>query len=169
MADITNVNIGTCNVSIDGVDVGHTKGDVVFTYEPSIHEVTVNKFGSTPAEAILVGERVTVVVPFAETSLANIQKVIQLSSTGGVKATIGGTVGDRIGATEGVELVLHPIANLTADLTDDIIIYKAVVISSVELGFMVEGEKIMTITFLALIDEGRTDSDQLCLIGDSTP
>lgn len=165
MADISNVKIGVCSVTYNGTDLGHTQGGVTVTYEPDIHETNVDKFGSTPAKVTLVGERLTATVPLAEATIANIQKAIPAASNDASKATIGGQVGDEL---TGALLVLHPTENDAGDLSENVTLYKAVPVSTVELPFMVDEERVFEVEFLAVIDESRDDGDQLGLIGDSS-
>ena len=50
MSDISNVKMGVCSVTFGTTALGHTKGGVTVTYEPDIHDITVDQYGSTPAE-----------------------------------------------------------------------------------------------------------------------
>lgn len=166
MADITNVKMGVCSVSFDGVDLGHTKGGVTVTYEPEIHDITVDLYGSTPAEKVLIGQKLKAKVPLAESSIANLTVAIPESTVDGTNLTFGGEVGLRMSSVAG-ELVLHPIANDT-DLSEDIIIYSAVVVSTLEIPFKVDAERILEIEFEGMIDETKSDGNMLGMIGDST-
>jgi hypothetical protein len=167
MADISNVKMGVCSVSLDGTDLGHTKGGVTVEYEPVIQDITVDKYGETPSEKVLTGEHLRATVPLAESTIANIGNAIPAGTTTDSKITLGGQVGDRLLALAG-ELVLHPIANDSDDLSEDVVIYKAVAVETVELPFMVDEERVVEVTFEGMIDESRSDGDMLGLIGDST-
>jgi len=83
------------------------------------------------------------------------------------KITIGGQAGTRLGSVA-AELVLHPIANGATDYSEDVVLYKAITSDTVEIPFMVDEERVVEITFTALIDESRDDGDQMGLIGDSS-
>ena len=64
------------------------------------------------------------------------------------------------------ELVLHPIAN--DDLSEDAVIYKAIISNEIALPFTFDGERVIEVTFEALVDESKSDGNYLGLIGDST-
>ena len=166
-ADITNVKLGVCSVTLAKNDLGHTKGGVVVTYSPDYHDVSVDKYGNTVVEKILIGEKLTAVVPLAESTIANLQVAIPAGGTDASKITIGDKAGTAMAALAGL-LVLHPIANDAADLSEDVVLYKAVVTSEVALPFTFDGERLTEVTFEALLDEGRSEGDYLGLIGDST-
>jgi hypothetical protein len=166
MADASKIKMGVCSVTFDGTDLGHTKGGVVVTYEPDIHETVVDRYGSTPVEMTLIGERLSAKVPLAEWAIATLQAIIPTASAGTTKTTLGGQVGDKLGALGGL-LVLHPIANAVGTRTEDVVIYKAVPMSPVEMKFMVDDERVMEVEFVGLIDETKADGTMLGLIGDS--
>ena len=166
-ADITNVKLGVCSVTFNLTDLGHTKGGVIVTYAPEYHDVSVDKYGNTVVEKVLIGEKLTAVVPLAESTVSNLQVAIPAGSTDTSKITIGDSAGTAMAALA-KELVLHPIANEDADLSEDVVLYKAIVSSEVSLPFTFDGERVVEVTFEALLDEGRTDGDYLGLIGDST-
>ncbi len=167
MADITNVKLGVCSVKFNSVDLGHTKGGVTVTYEPTYHDVTVDMYGETVVDKRLLGEKLLAKVPLAESTLANLQIAIPEGTTSGSKLTIGSTVGDSL-ADESKQLVLHPIANASDNLDDDVIFHKAVVSSTIEMPFANDGEKIIEVEFTALLDETKSDGNYLGFIGDST-
>jgi hypothetical protein len=118
-SSVTNVKIGVCSVTFKGTDLGYTKGGAVVTYEPDLHEVTVDRFGSTPLDKVLIGERLKVKVALAEWAIATLQALIPAASTGTTKTTLGGLVGDRMNTAAGL-LVLHPVANAVGTRTEDV-------------------------------------------------
>lgn len=167
MSDIANVKLGVCSVEFNSVDLGHTKGGVTVTYEPTYHDLMVDAYGETVIDKKLLGEKFTAKVPLAESTLANLQIAIPEGTTDGSKLTIGSTVGDSL-SDEAKQLVLHPIANESTNLEDDVVFHKAVVASTIELPYQNDGERIIEVEFVALIDETKTDGNYLGFIGDST-
>ena len=167
MADIENVKLGVCSVKFNSIDLGHTKGGVTVSYEASYHDVTVDLYGETPVDKRLLGEKLSATVPLAESTLANIQIAIPLGTTSGSKLTIGSKVGGSLLA-EAKELVLHPVANDSDELDEDVVIHKAVVAEAIELPYTNDGERILECTFVGLLDEDKTDGNYLGFIGDST-
>ena len=166
-ADITNVKLGVCSATFNDVDLGHTKGGVIVTYTPEYHDVTVDKYGNTVVEKVLIGEKFTAKVPLAESTMSNLAIALPASSGDTSKTTIGDSAGTAIAALA-KQLVLHPIANDSDDLSEDVVLYKAIVGSEVTLDYTYDGERVVEVTFEAILDEDRSDGDYLGLIGDST-
>lgn len=168
MADITNVQVGVCDVEFNSVNLGHTKGGVDVTYEPEHYEVTVDKYGNTPVDKILIGEKFSAKVPLAEYTLANLGIAIPQGAWAGAanaRRTIGANSG-KSGADDAAQLVLHPIAEGTR--RHDVVMYKAYVDSVVVLPHKVDEAKVIEVTFVALLDETKNDGNYLGMIGDST-
>ena len=168
MADVTNVQVGVCDVSYNGVDLGHTLGGVVVTYEPEYKDVTVDAYGNTPVEKYLIGEKLTAKVPLAEYTIAHLRNAMpQATFAGAANARI--TLGAKSGKSavaDAYQLVLHPSREGTR--RHDIVFYKAYVDSAIELNHTKEDEKVIEVTFVALVDESKSDGNYLGLIGDST-
>jgi hypothetical protein len=168
MADVTNVALGVCSVTVDGVDIGHTKGGCEVTYEPNYHTVTVDKYGETPVDERLNGETLMVKVPFAEYTLSNLEKAIPFTTRAGAadaRRLMGSSAGQK-GRNKAVALVLHPINEGTRRF--DIVLYKAFAHSAVTLNHKNDEERIIEVEFVALVDETKSDGNYLGLVGDST-
>lgn len=168
MADVTNVKVGACSVTYNSVDLGHTKGGVEVSYEPIYHDVTVDKYGETIVEKYLVGEKITVKVPLAEFTIANLKAAMPQGTYAGAanaRLTLGKSAGGKA-TTTAAQLVLHPLNMGTR--ANDIVIHKAYVASTVDLKMMVDEEKVIEVEFEALLDESKSDGNYLGLIGDST-
>jgi len=159
--------MGVCSVTFGTTALGHTKGGVTVTYEPDIHDITVDQYGSTPAEKVLIGQKLKATVPLAESSIANLAIAIPEGEAGAESIKIGGKVGLRL-SDVAETLVLHPIANDSDDLSEDVVIYKAIVTNSIEIPFKVDEERVIELEFEGLVDETRDDGDMLGLIGDSS-
>lgn len=168
MADITNVKVGVCSLTFNGVDLGHTKGGVEVSYEPIYHDVSVDKFGETIVEKYLMGEKITVKAPLAEFTIANLKVAMPSGTFAGAanaRITLGKSAGAKATASA-AQLVCHPINMGTR--ANDIVLHKAYVGSTIDLAMKVDEEKIIEVTFEALLDETKTDGNYLGLIGDST-
>lgn len=167
MSSILNVKLGTCKVYFKGVDLGHTIGGAEVTYSPEYHETKVDQFAPV-AERWLIGEKLSVKVPLAESTLVQLKAAMTHGTeVGGDTLTVGSYAGKRSSTLAGL-LVLHPIANATDDNSDDVAIYKAHSSGEVVLPFKNDGERIIETTFDGIVDEGRADGNLLGLIGDST-
>lgn len=162
-----NVKIGACNVSFKGVDLGHSIGECTVNYSPDWYDMKVNKYGTTVVDKYLKGESFTVKVPLAESTIANLIVGAPAMTNGTTKATIGKDAGTRASTLAGL-LVLHPQNNDSDDLSEDVVMHKAISVNELPISFSNEGERIIEVTFQALVDETKTDGNRLGLIGDST-
>lgn len=167
MSNSLNVKMGVCSVSFKGTDLGHTKGGVEVTYDPQWSEITVDKYGKTVVEKKLTGEKVTVKVPLAEYTADNLLVAIPAGTQSGTthkKLSIGSDAGKSLLAQAG-QLILHPVGESNKDF--DVVLHKAAVTSSVTIKHQVETERVVEVTFEALIDETKADGSYLGFIGDS--
>lgn len=168
MPDITKVQVGVCSVTLNGVDLGHTKGGVEVSYEPQHHDVTVDQYGETIVEKYLTGEKLSAKVPLAEYTIANLRVAAPQGTFAGAansRLTLGAKSGKK--ATEdSYQLVLHPINEGTR--RHDVIIHKAYVANQIVLNHKFDEEKIIEVEFEGLLDETKSDGNYLGLIGDST-
>ena len=154
-ASLANVKIGICSVTYKGVDLGHTKGSVKLSYKPTYEDVVVNTYGKSATDKVLTQEVVEVKVPLAETQVTNIAKMIP-TSTGNTASLskFGNEAGARLATTAG-ELLLHPTA--VTGTGEDVAIYKAVISGDIELEYAVDGQRVVEVTFSALIDATKTN------------
>lgn len=168
MADVTNVQVGPCSVEFNGVDLGHTKGGVEVSYEPVYHDVMVDKFGETVVEKYLMGEKWTAKVPLAEFTIDNLKAAMPQGVYAGAansRLTLGAAAGKKA-TDDAAQLVLHPLNEGTR--RHDVVFHKAFVASSIVLVHKTDEEKVIEVTFEALLDESKADGNYLGLIGDST-
>ena len=168
MPDVTNVQLGVCEVTFNGVNLGHTKGGVEVTYEPKYHDVSVDKYGDTIVQKYLVGETFMAKVPLAEFTIANLAVAMPKGAFAGAanaRRTLGSAAGKK--ATDSTaQLVLHPISEGTR--RHDIVIHKAYASSPVVLKHTNTDEKLVEVEFHAILDESKSDGNYLGFIGDST-
>lgn len=170
MGNATNIKIGACKMLFGGRDLGHTKGGVTVNYAPEYSDIVADQFGETPVDKALLSEALTVVVPMTESQLANIKVAIPLATEVGAtdgRLTVGKNAGARLSSVA-EQLVLHPLANADADATDDLVLYKAVVADEVEIAYNNEDQRVIEVTFMALVDTTKADGSWLGHIGDST-
>lgn len=168
MADITQVQVGVCSVLYNGIDLGHTKGGVEVSYEPTHKDVSVDKYGETVVEKYLTGEKFTAKVPLAEFTIANLRNAMPQATFAGAansRITLGASAG-QAAKVDSYQLVLHPINQGTR--RHDIVMHKAYVASQITLNHKVDEEKVIEVVFEALLDETKSDGNYLGLIGDST-
>jgi len=169
MASITNVRVSAATIRFKGNDLGHIQGGVTIIYSPEYHDVQVDKYGSSIAEKVLTGENLKVECNLVESTVANYLIGIPASTSAGAgdRATIGRQAGRRM-STDAGELVVHPEENGATDYSDDVVIHKAVASADMESAFEVDGERLVPVTFQAIIDETKVDGNLLGHIGDSS-
>ena len=168
MADITKVKVGPCTVTYNSVDLGHTKGGVEVTYEPTYKDVTVDLYGESIIQKVLIGEKFMAKVPLAESTIANLRVAMpeaEFAGAANARVTLGHKAG-QLATARAYQLVLHPQNEGTRVL--DIVIHKAFASGTVVLNHKLDEEKIIEVTFEAMIDESKADGNYLGLIGDST-
>jgi hypothetical protein len=105
MSDTRNVKLGVCQVLWNGVDLGYTQGGVEVTVKTDTHKVNVDQFGKTTINEYILGREVSVKVPLAETTLANLLQVMP----GSIMVTTGGGVA----ATGSITVATQPAAGST--------------------------------------------------------
>lgn len=168
MANAANIKLGVCQVIYKGVDLGHTMGGVEVSYKPKFATISADLYGDTKLNEKLVGEQLTVKVPLAEKTIANLGIAIPQATLAGAtngRITLGHKAGQDMLSLAG-QLYLHPYAESTKAF--DVVLYKAVVNNTITIKHDNKGETIIEVTFEAYIDETKSDGNYLGLIGDST-
>lgn len=168
MGNASNVQLGICDVTINGVNVGHTKDGVEYTYEPVLKDVTVDYYGETPVDSRLIGEKVTVKFRMAEYTIANLgiaHPFGQFAGAANARRTIGATAGKKASDVY-VSAVFHPKDEGTRRY--DLILYKAMVHSTVPIVFKNDEERVIEVELMAYVDETKSDRNYLGMLGDST-
>lgn len=165
-----NIRLGACVVTYDGVDLGLTKGGVEVSIQTNKHEVTVDQFGTTIVDDIIMGRVGTVKVPMVETDLNKLLLVFPGSTlvtdgTTPTKKKLEVPTGAGISLLEtAAKLVLHPYAKPTGDKSEDIVIPLASPNASMSFSFIHDQERVYNVEFSMY-----PDADGLLVIfGDET-
>lgn len=167
MPNKTNVRIGACSVFYGGVNLGHTRDGAEFNFEREFEELRVDQY-SSPVDLALTGQNLTVKVYLAEI----VNDILNVAIPEG-KYELG-SADDRLGlgqdtgyllGQDAKQLILHPLKNADSDLSEDIVIYKAVSTEPVALNYKVDEQRICEVTFMALIDETNGNGRRLGHIG----
>lgn len=171
MANIANVRIGDCDVFLNEVHLGHTKGGVEFTFEREFEDLTVDKYGSMPLDMALTGQNLMVKAFLAEIT----NDVLNVAIPEGDYAL--GSLDDKLGLgrdagyllrNDAKPLRLHPRSRGATDYSEDVYIWLAVSQEPVEMGYKVDEQRIVEVTFRALVDETQPDGSRLGRIGAAT-
>lgn len=166
-----NVRIGECEVFLNEVDLGHTNGGVEFTFEREFTDLTVDQYGTSPVDMALTGNNLLVMVYLAEPTNKNIGNAIpegayaENADSTNTKIGLGTESGYLLSADAGL-LRLHPRRNSGTNRNEDIYIWKAVSSETVELPYKIDEQRVLKITFRALVDETQPAGTKLGRVGD---
>ena len=153
----SNFRIGAGALSIDGTDVGLTTPEgVVVNYEPDVHLHMSGKYGNTPVKASLIGQNLTLEVTMAEHTLSNIEDAYAGTVQADGKIKFGGLAGREV---SGKTLVLTPF-----DGTPSWVFRNAVPTSAVEAAYQVDNERVIQVTFTAMVEEGVPEAENLAYV-----
>jgi hypothetical protein len=163
--NVENVKLGPCNVSIDGIDIGATKGGVSFQISYSTEQTDFLDEDDN-YEIELNATNVTCTVPIAETTVDNLSIAAPWAtlSTSGTKRLLKINGDTQYLRQYGVAIVLTPI-NKTDD-NEIVTIPKAVPVSVSEVVYKNSEERVYKIKFQALAES--TSDNTLIKIGDPT-
>lgn len=152
--DASNFHIGAGSLTIDSQDIGATTEEgMVVHYEPDVHFHLSGKYGTTPVKASLIGQKLTIEVWIAEHTLANIGEAYAGVSQVGSKIQFGGISGREI---VGKELTLTPF-----DGTEEWTFTNAVPMEAVDANYKVNDERVIHVTFQALVDTAESENENL--------
>jgi hypothetical protein len=138
-------DLGPCQITFDGVDLGKTKGGVIFRDSMNQVEVNEDQAGSTPVDHILTGRKISVEVPMSRSTLAQLVTVIPGASSMGSYAVIKNHAGIAR-ASDAAQLILAPLVDGVAS-ADRITIFKASPVTDIELTFDNENQRVYKVTF----------------------
>lgn len=165
MASIANMKMGVASITIGGVDIGHTKGGAEVTISPELYEQTVDKYGASVVNVVEVGTKVELKVMVAESTKANLAKIIAGATldegTTKDEVTLGRSAGTTLTA---LPITLHPIA-MGVSTEDDWTFHRCVPTGEITASYKVDEDTIYEATFMVLVDETKAEGNMLCKIG----
>ena len=169
-----DIKIGDVEVYIDygtgETFLGQTLGGVEFTLERNFEDLTVDKFGVAPVDKVFTGNNLMIKAYLAEPTKSNISKAATegLYASQGTDSKLGiGAQAGLLMSTDAGILRLHPRGTTPSDRNNDIYIWKAVSIEAINLPFKVDEQRILEVTWQALVDENRPNGEHLGRIGDA--
>lgn len=107
-SNTTNIRMGTCAISYNGLDLGYTIGGVEVEVSTSTKEIKVDQFGDVVANEYIMGRQISVKVPMAEVTLDNMVSVMPgatLVQTGGSFST--GTITIATNPVDGETILVN--------------------------------------------------------------
>lgn len=169
MRDRTNLRIGEVEVYFNETYLGYTKGGVEFTFEREFEDLTVDEYGTTPLDMALTGHNLQIKAMLAEITTANLANAVPEGTYAFAgsdsKLGLGNKAGHLMSGEEGL-LRLHPRKNAGSNRNEDIYIWKAVSVESLEMAFKVDEQRVFEVTWRALVDDSMPDGAKLGSIGD---
>lgn len=166
--NISDVRIGICSIKFKTVDLGHTLEGVELSFEREFEDLKVDKYGDMPIDMALTGHNLKIKFKLAEVTLPRLDIAIPeggyASAGQGTRINLGADAGYLLRADAG-ELVLHPLKNAASDLSEDVVVYKAVSVEAIPLNYKVNEQRVVEITMRALVDESYADGRRLGHIG----
>lgn len=166
-----NIKLGPCKVTwdVEGTPVvlETTKGGVTLKYTESTKTVTVDQYGDTPVDELVIGRQAEINVPFAESDLTKLSKLIPgatlvTNGTDPSKKRVDILANNVISLFDAAKkLKLEPLSS-KATPNDAVILYKAGPRVELDLKYSYDGELIYNVTF-----KGYPDTDgKLISFGD---
>lgn len=152
-----NVRMGVCTITYNGVDLGYTKGGVEVSVATESKEITVDQFGKTPINKIIMARKVTVKAPLAETTLENLAAIMP----GATLVRNAGNTPIRVDVADGTgldllsiaqELRLHPIGLPVGDTSQDFVVPLAATEGNISFAYKLEDERVFDIEFTGFPD-----------------
>jgi hypothetical protein len=171
---MADVRIGDVSAYIDYGDgeefLGETLGGAEFSVNREFVDLLTDRFGTAPLDKVLTGNDLMVKLYLAEPTNENMSRAIPEGTynegTGGdSKLTLGSQTGKLLSNHAGL-LRLHPRTNDESNRNEDIYIWKAVSMESIELPFKIDEQRVLEVTFQALVDTSKPDGEHLGRIGD---
>lgn len=176
MGDFDGIKVGVCDCywtppgSSTEIFLGLTKGGCELTYTPEWYDLQTDRYGKSSTDSALVGEKILVKVPLAETDIDKIEMFSHtgVSVTNGTKKklTFGRFPGMRLSSKAG-RLRLHPVS-MGVDKSEDVVVYKAVNGSPLSLNYKLDEERIFSTEFSGFVNRKHINGALLWEIGDST-
>lgn len=166
---VESLELGPCVIeygtSGSEVDLGFTMGGVTVEINTEVAEVSTDQFGKVPMKQILIGRTATIKIPFAETDLLLMSKIIPLAShvTDSVTATnkktiINTPIGSDLLASAAFSLkITKAIGAVKSSATNDVFrFYKAAPSGKVEFAFSIKDQRVFETEFTAYPDATKS-------------
>lgn len=159
-------DLGPCQVSWGGTDLGPTLGGVVFKEEVHSVDIKEDGHGDTPVDAVFTGRIDTIECKFTRSTLAQMEAMITGSVAGANNLTVVNTVGDQMFANA-LELILKPLVNNVASVTNTewLHVHRTYPVAAVEFGYDNSGQRIINVTFRAFPDDYSTRVGEIWRMG----
>lgn len=149
-----NIILTPVRVTYNGVDLGSTEGGVAAAPKYKLSDIKVDQYGDTVVDAVVSGQHYNVKFTLSEAkNKANWKVAFPHAKllTGNTNVYFDMQVGDKV-STHAAPLLLHPLSNVDADLSGDLLFYKAVAMSASEVKFGPDKQIGLAVEMLILPD-----------------
>lgn len=177
-----NINVGDADVYINGEVVGYLMGGSKWKVDRNFVDLKADEFGDSVLDMALTGVDLTLELNIAEITNANLAKAMPEArydpGTGGDSKIGIGTRSGFLLSSNAVFLQIHPrrygaispnvSGTGSGNMENDLFIWKAVSIDSVELNYEFDKQRVFKVTYRALVDTTRIDGYLLGRIGNDT-
>jgi len=113
---VGNIKVEPMQVIWDGVDLGFTEGDIEMSQEEQATDITAHQEGTTVLDAIRTGRNVTITTVLKETSVAQINKMLQAgesTATAAAEVTSVTAVADVSSSLDGTYFTINSALDAT--------------------------------------------------------
>jgi hypothetical protein len=127
--NVLNIPLSPMRVKFNSVDVGGTTGDVTLSIKMKMSPIKVDQLGDSEIDDVVSGLHYSIKFVLAEVKNKDNWKIAFPSMkeivNGGLKAIYSdAAIGDHL-YPKAQQLLLHPLENVDADLSEDYLFYKA--------------------------------------------
>jgi hypothetical protein len=153
MGNLANVSMGAASLTLGGSDIGNTWGGATVTIDRKFVDLNVDAFGTMPVNKVLTGQSLTVEVTLAEPVAHLILNAYPetTDTIGSLHEKVG--IGSPIGTgllQYAKQLILHPVDRPISDLTQDVVVYRAVSADPIALNYQFDKQRLYKVVFYGL-------------------
>lgn len=172
MGTVTNVKVRPMNVEWAGSALGFTEGDIEFSAEDQVVDITAHQEGTNVLSGIRTGKSATLSLQLKETNKEMVQYLFgQSGYTGNASGGSVNVVGwgrnkdfSHVLSQAG-KLVLHPADLASSNKAEDICAWKAYPVVE-SFNFSGENASTINVSFKIFPDTSKADVFRLFVIGD---
>jgi len=163
--DTSKIKTGPWEVKFKGNYIGAVTTDgITLSFDARTRERMVDRYGENLVDLIDMGLRVEVSLTMMEYVKENLAVALPQGHEYTSYVTAGKMAGTELSGQAG-ELVLHPADKAASDTTEDIVIHKAVCTGSFELPLGTANDRVLNVTFVALLDTSKPEESRLLQVG----
>ena len=163
--------VGPCQITFGGVDLGYTKGGTTFEHKEETVKITYDQTGKTVQNVIGIGGAATVKTALANPTLAQLIPLISGAALDADGMIVMASAGVDKRATMAKELILTIMDGILPSTDPDatLVIFVAVPTFEASWKFDDSGQRVTNVTFDALPDDLSGNVGAMYRIGLPTP